>query len=353
MRILITGGAGFIGVNLIRLILDRSAHTVLNIDKLCFPGSIHTVRQFEGSNRYQFMRADICDSHALRQAFDAFRPDAVMHLAAESHVDRSIDNPDNFIQSNIIGTYRLLETALQYWRRLDSAAGENFRFHHISTDEVYGSLKPRDPEFSETTAYDPSSPYSASKAASDHLAMAWHKTYGLPVVLSNCGNNYGPYQFPEKLIPLMILKALNGESMPVYGQGANIRDWLYVVDHADALIKVLEQGQLGESYNIGGRSEIDNISLIKLLCGVLDELLPESNHRPHANLISFVTDRPGHDYRYAINTDKIVTQLGWKPRYDLENGLRETVSWYLDNLTWCEQVMENIYQGQRLGLGER
>lgn len=350
MRILVTGGAGFIGSNLIRFILDRTEHVVFNVDKLCFPGSIHTIRQFEDNNRYHFAQQDICDVEAMREIFTSFMPEAIMHLAAESHVDRSIDNPANFIQSNIIGTYGLLELSRDYWQQLDKASRKRFRFHHVSTDEVYGSLNQNDPAFTESTAYHPSSPYSASKASSDHLVMAWQCTYELPVVLSNCSNNYGPYQFPEKLIPLMIIKAVNGEPLPVYGKGDNVRDWLFVEDHAEALLTVLEKGICGNTYNIGGNSEISNIDLVRLICGLLDELMPRSTYLPHANLIDFVADRPGHDYRYAMDIKKISTQLGWSPRHSLEAGLDKTVRWYLENLQWCNLVMEGSYQGQRLGL---
>jgi dTDP-glucose 4,6-dehydratase len=303
----------------------------------------------EAHPNYVFEKADICDADKMAELFQAYQPTAVMHLAAESHVDRSIDGPADFIETNIVGTYTLLEATRKYWGQLDNEAAQSFRFHHISTDEVFGSLG-EEGLFTENSQYQPNSPYSASKASSDHLVRAWHHTYGLPVVMTNCSNNYGPYQFPEKLIPLMINNALAGKALPVYGSGENIRDWLYVDDHADALQLVLEQGELGESYNIGGFNEHTNLDVVHTLCDILDELLPESPHTPHKNLIEFVTDRPGHDQRYAIDATKINQELGWKPNETFATGLRKTVEWYLTNREWNEHVLDGSYQQQRLGL---
>ena len=346
-RIIVTGGAGFIGSAVIRQLLAETNAFVVNLDKLTYAANLASLPGAEGHPRYVFERADICDAAALRRIFAAHRPDAVMHLAAESHVDRSIDGPGAFIDTNITGTYRLLEAARAYWLGLESEARADFRFHHISTDEVFGSLGPEG-LFTETTPYQPRSPYSASKAASDHLVRAWAETYGLPVVMTNCSNNYGPYQFPEKLIPLMILKGLAGQPLPVYGKGENVRDWLYVEDHARALRLVLERGRVGESYNIGGNCERTNLTVVRTLTALLDELNPAG--APHERLISFVADRPGHDLRYAIDAGKIARELGWRPRESFETGLRKTVDWYLANRPWWQAIADGSYQGQRLGL---
>lgn len=350
MKILLTGGAGFIGSAVIRYLLERTDHEVVNVDKLSYSGSRATLAAIGNDGRHHFEQEDICDGAALSRIFETHRPHAVMHLAAESHVDRSIDRPADFIQSNIVGTYQLLETSLAYWKDLDEQAGKGFRFHHISTDEVYGALELDGPAFTETTAYAPNSPYAASKAASDHLVHAWHRTYGLPMVLSNCSNNYGPFQYPEKLIPLCIMKAIQGEQIPVYGSGENVRDWLYVEDHAEALYRVLSDGRTGERYNVGGDCELSNLALVKRLCAVLDELRPDDPVVPHEKLITHVTDRPGHDFRYAIDASKIHQDLGWRPATDFDTGLRKTVAWYLDNLEWCQSVTQGAYSGERLGL---
>ena len=349
MKILITGGAGFIGSAVVRQYITETDATVVNVDKLTYAGNLESVAEVADSARYHFEKVDICDAPALQQLFERYRPDAVMHLAAESHVDRSIDGPAQFIETNILGTYTLLEAARNYWQTLPDAAQTHFRFHHISTDEVYGTLGPEG-YFTEETPYQPNSPYSASKAASDHLVRAWHHTYGLPVVTTNCSNNYGPYHFPEKLIPLVIIKALRGEALPIYGKGDNIRDWLYVEDHARALRLVLEKGRLGETYNIGGHNERTNLQVVETICAHLDELLPDAQFVPHASLISFVTDRPGHDKRYAIDAGKLERELGWRPAETFESGLRKTVEWYLNNRTWWERVLSGAYQGERLGL---
>ena len=395
MKVIVTGGAGFIGSNLVRLLVS-CGHQVLNIDKLTYAGNPRSLADLTNHPAHQLLQADICDASAMRAAFTGFQPHWVMHLAAESHVDRSIDGPGAFIHTNIIGTYTLLEAALEYWRNLpeeengDQRAGDSarqsedkgrkpsyplstichppsrksFRFLHVSTDEVYGSLGATG-HFTESTAYDPHSPYSASKASSDHLARAWHDTYGLPVIVTNCSNNYGPFQFPEKLIPVVILKALRREPIPVYGKGENIRDWLYVEDHADALITAISRGTPGQTYNIGGNNELKNIDLVRMLCRILDELLPQrgiypAHHAPSAtpagpcpssseSLITFVTDRPGHDLRYAIDAAKIRDLLGWQPQQDHQSGFRKTVAWYLENETWWQPILSGTYQLQRLG----
>ncbi len=351
MRLLITGGAGFIGSALIRHLIAETDYEILNIDKLTYAGNLESLTSVATSPRYRFVQADICDAAAMAAAFAEFKPTAVMHLAAESHVDRSIDGPGDFIQTNVVGTYTLLEATRQYWGQLDTEEQASFRFHHISTDEVYGSLGDTG-LFTETMPYEPNSPYSASKAGSDHLVRAWHHTYGLPTLLTNCSNNYGPYQFPEKLLPLMISNAQLGKALPIYGQGDNIRDWLFVDDHARALQVVLETGVVGECYNIGGFNEHTNLDVVHRLCAILDELLPDSPHVPHQGLITFVTDRPGHDQRYAIDASKIERELGWRPEETFESGLRKTVQWYLDNKQWCEHVLDGSYQQQRLGLQE-
>jgi len=346
MKLLVTGGAGFIGSAVVRLAVARG-HQVVNLDALTYAACLQNVAAIADSPLYAFEHADIRDRAALDRIFAAHRPDAVMHLAAESHVDRSIDGPGDFIDTNITGTFNMLEAARKYW--MAQGRPEGFRFHHISTDEVFGSL-PSDPsvKFTETTAYDPRSPYSASKAASDHLVRAWHETYGLPVVLSNCSNNYGPYHFPEKLIPVVILNALAGKPLPIYGDGSNVRDWLYVEDHADALLLVASQGQVGRSYNIGGENERTNLQLVQTICGILDRLRPRETGA-YADLITFVTDRPGHDARYAIDPSRIRTELGWRPSVSVEEGLERTVRWYLENEDWWLPLLARQGVGQRLG----
>lgn len=343
MKILITGGAGFIGSAVVRLAIARGHH-VVNLDALTYAANLENVAEAAQSDRYAFEQADIRDRAALDRILAQHRPDAIMHLAAESHVDRSIDGPAAFVETNVIGTFNMLEAARAYW----TAQGrpDSFRFHHISTDEVFGSLGETG-QFTETTPYDPRSPYSASKAGSDHLVRAWAETYGLPVVLTNCSNNYGPYHFPEKLVPVVILKALSGQPIPVYGDGGNIRDWLYVEDHADALLLVLEKGQLNRSYNIGGENEATNIDLVRTICAHMDELHPTG--APHAELITFVTDRPGHDRRYAIDPTRIRTELGWRPSVTVEEGLRRTVEWYLANRDWWQPLLDRDGVGKRLG----
>ncbi len=364
MRVLITGGAGFIGSAVIRYAIQTLGWQVLNVDKLTYAGNLSTLCKIENRPEYHFLRADIGDREAMRRAFFEFRPNVVMHLAAESHVDRSIDGPATFIQTNIVGTYTMLDVALEYWKTLpvdlsdrdvpntnapDATCQSRFRFHHISTDEVYGSLGASG-LFTETTAYDPRSPYSASKASSDHLVKAWFHTYGLPTVVTNCSNNYGPYHFPEKLIPLIILNALERKPLPVYGKGENIRDWLYVEDHAKALTLVVQRGRPGETYNIGGRNERKNIDVVRTVCRILDELRPSSEGK-YEELITFVPDRPGHDLRYAIDATKLETELGWRAAETFDTGIRKTVQWYLDNAWWWQPIRDQKYAGQRLGNG--
>ena len=344
MRILITGGAGFIGSALIRHLIENTEHEVLNLDKLTYAGNLESLTSIASNSRYEFVQADIVDQATVSAVLARFEPQAIMHLAAESHVDRSIDGPSDFIQTNIVGTYSLLEAARAYWQKLDEPAKRAFRFHHISTDEVYGDLHGVDDLFTETTPYAPSSPYSASKAASDHLVRAWQRTYGLPTLVTNCSNNYGPCHFPEKLIPLIILNALEGKALPIYGKGNQIRDWLYVEDHARALYQVVTEGEVGETYNIGGHNEKQNIEVVHTVCALLDELCPQSPHRPHAQLITHVQDRPGHDVRYAIDASKIQRELGWTPVETFESGIRKTVQWYLDNPEWVNRVKSGAYQ---------
>ncbi|MGD8570311.1 MAG: dTDP-glucose 4,6-dehydratase [Gammaproteobacteria bacterium] len=349
--LMVTGGAGFIGSALVRHLIQTTDIKIVNVDALTYAGNLESLNSVESHSNYCFEQVDICDAQQVNRLFQQYKPDAIMHLAAESHVDRSIDGPAAFIDTNIIGTYNLLEAARAYWKDLAKAAKQQFRFHHISTDEVYGSL-PATGYFVETSPYQPNSPYSASKASSDHLVKAWHHTYGLPVILTNCSNNYGPYQFPEKLIPLMILNALEGKPLPVYGKGDNIRDWLYVDDHVKALIVALTKGAVGETYNIGGHNEKTNLEVVKAVCALLDELVPDSPHKPHESLVVFVEDRPGHDQRYAIDASKIKNDLGWEPEETFETGLRKTVQWYLENREWCRHVQDGSYQRERLGTGQ-
>ena len=357
MKILITGGAGFIGSALIRHIINNTQDSVVNVDKLTYAGNLESLLEISDSNRYCFEQADICNRLELERIFSEHKPDAVMHLAAESHVDRSIDGPAAFIQTNIIGTFNLLEAAKKYWLMLPPKNKASFRFHHISTDEVYGDLDGTTDLFTEITSYKPSSPYSASKASSDHLVLAWLRTYGLPTMITNCSNNYGPYHFPEKLIPLVILNALEGKPLPIYGKGEQIRDWLFVEDHARALYKVVTEGKVGETYNVGGHNEKKNIEVVKLICAILDELVPISEpptfttsaFTEYSSLITYVTDRPGHDIRYAIDASKIEQELGWKPEETFETGLRKTVEWYLANKIWCQNVQNGSYQRESLG----
>jgi dTDP-glucose 4,6-dehydratase len=352
MRFMVTGGAGFIGSAVIRHLINETDHQVLNVDSLTYAGNLESLTDVTNHARYQFEPVDICDRNEIARLFKAYRPHIVMHLAAESHVDRSIDGPADFIQTNIVGTSVLLEQARSYWQSLEEKEKASFRFHHISTDEVYGSLG-QDGLFTEETAYDPSSPYSASKASSDHLVRAWYRTFGLPVVITNCSNNYGPYQFPEKLIPLMILNALSGKPLPIYGEGDQIRDWLYVDDHARALCLIATTGLLGETYNIGGHNEKTNMEVVQTLCDILDELAPDHPNgiKQYSDLITYVEDRPGHDLRYAIDAEKIERDLGWRPDETFETGIRKTVEWYLNNRNWWERVLDGSYRGERLGLG--
>ncbi|MQT14258.1 dTDP-glucose 4,6-dehydratase [Segnochrobactrum spirostomi] len=347
MRIIVTGGAGFIGSALCRHLARETEAEIVNVDKLTYAGNLASLTEIGNHPRYRFVKEDICDYGAMASLIEEVKPDGIMHLAAESHVDRSIAGSKAFVETNVLGTHALLEGARRYWSGLSGPAKENFRFLHVSTDEVYGSLGP-DGLFTETTPYDPSSPYSASKAASDHLAIAWQRTYGLPVVVSNCSNNYGPYHFPEKLIPLVILNALDGKPLPVYGDGSNVRDWLYVEDHARALHLILSKGRPGETYNVGGRNERSNIEVVRTICATLDRLRPTG--APHDRLITFVTDRPGHDHRYAIDATKLETELGWRARETFETGLARTVRWYLDNEWWWRPLRDGVYGGERLGL---
>ncbi len=349
LRVLVTGGAGFIGSALVRRLISQSNHRVLNFDKLTYAATLTSLASVSDDPRYSFVKADICDAQAVGEAFEAFDPDVVVHLAAESHVDRSIDAPGEFIQTNVVGTYTLLQGALRHFRALSADRQSSFRFHHVSTDEVFGSLGPAG-YFTETTSYDPRSPYSSSKAASDHLTQAWHHTYGLPVVLTNCSNNYGPFHFPEKLIPLMIIKALAGENLPVYGKGDNVRDWLFVEDHAEALQRVFEAGTPGESYNVGGSSERTNIHVVETICSILDRLRPREDGKTYEEQISFVTDRPGHDQRYAIDAAKLKEKLGWTPRNSFETGIEQTVRWYLDNESWWRAILDGTDAAARRGL---
>lgn len=356
--ILVTGGAGFIGSAVVRELINHTQHKVVNVDKLTYAGNLESLKTVDQSERYAFEQVDICDAAEIKRVFNIHQPDIVMHLAAESHVDRSIDGPGEFIQTNIVGTYSLLEQARGYFNELGGDKKTGFRFHHISTDEVYGDLPHPDeveesqknklPMFTEETAYEPSSPYSASKAGSDHLVRAWNRTFGLPTLVTNCSNNYGPYHFPEKLIPLVILNALDGKDLPIYGKGNQIRDWLYVKDHARALIKVATEGQVGETYNIGGHNEKQNIEVVQTICEILNELVPKETK--YQEQITYVADRPGHDMRYAIDASKIQKELGWTPEETFESGIKKTVEWYLDNLDWCQNVQDGSYQRERLGI---
>ena len=349
-RIIVTGGAGFIGSAVIRKLIATRSWEVLNLDKLTYAGNLESLATVENNPRYKFVKADICDRDHVRKIFQDYNPSGIIHLAAESHVDRSIDGPREFIETNILGTYNLLEASRAYWNDLSEPDKANFKFHHVSTDEVYGSLGDTG-FFTEETPYQPNSPYSASKASSDHLVRAWHETYHLPVVTTNCSNNYGPYHFPEKLIPLVILNALEGKPLPVYGKGENVRDWLFVDDHAEALLTVFEKGKVGQTYNIGGNNEKKNIDVVKTICVLLDEMRPRAGGHKYDELITYVKDRPGHDLRYAIDANKIMRDLGWKPSETFESGIRKTLTWYLENHTWCQHVQDGSYRRERLGLG--
>jgi dTDP-glucose 4,6-dehydratase len=348
MKVIVTGGAGFIGSAVCRLMTGLRGYEVLNIDKLTYAGDLRTLASISARDNYHFAHQDICNRDAIVKLFDEFQPDAVMHLAAESHVDRSIDGPADFIQTNVVGTFTLLDVARAYFDKLPTDKRSKFRFHHISTDEVYGSLG-SEGLFTEETAYAPTSPYSASKASSDHLVQAWHHTYGLPIVISNCSNNYGPYQFPEKLIPLMALNLLHGKKLPVYGEGLNTRDWLHVEDHAEALVKILTEGRIGEKYNVGGCNELTNIDVVKRIFDTAQEIVPGIPFESFDEAVTYVKDRPGHDWRYAIDPTKMQTELGWKPKYDFETGLRQTIEWYVNNRDWWEPILKNKYAGERLG----
>jgi dTDP-glucose 4,6-dehydratase len=345
--ILITGGAGFIGSAVVRHIIENTNDSIVNVDCLTYAGNLESIATVAADPRYHFVQADICDAQAMTDVFEKYQPNAVMHLAAESHVDRSIDGPDDFMQTNLLGTFTLLQAARNHWDTLSGKERENFRFIHVSTDEVFGSLSQDDGAFTETTAYDPSSPYSASKAGSDHLARAWHRTYGLPVIVTNCSNNYGPFQFPEKLIPLVTLKGLAGEAIPVYGKGDNVRDWLYVDDHVSALDSVLRNGLPGATYNIGGQCELSNLDVVNSICDILDKFRPEK--APHKDLIEFVKDRPGHDFRYAMDISNINRELDWSPAESFATGLAKTVQWYIDNPEWWQAILDGSYQLERLG----
>ena len=354
-KLLITGGAGFIGSAVIRHIINNTEHHVVNVDKLTYAGNLESLTSIEDNERYVFEQVDICDASEIRRVFNEYQPDIVMHLAAESHVDRSIDGPGEFIQTNIVGTYVLLEEARDYWSNIDDNKKETFRFHHVSTDEVYGDLEGMDDLFTEDTPYAPSSPYSAAKASSDHLVRAWQRTFKFPTLITNCSNNYGPYQFPEKLIPLIILNALEGKDLPIYGDGKQIRDWLYVDDHARALLHVALTGEIGETYNIGGHNEMQNIDVVKTVCSILDELIPSEldGIGNYKELITYVTDRAGHDVRYAIDASKIADELEWVPDETFESGIKKTIRWYLDNMTWCQHVQDGSYMRERLGVIEK
>lgn len=348
MKVIVTGGAGFIGSAVCRLMAGLKGYEVLNIDKLTYAGDLRTLASISERDNYHFAHQDICNREAIIKLFDEFQPDAVMHLAAESHVDRSIDGPGDFIQTNVVGTFTLLEVARAYYEKLPNDRRAKFRFHHISTDEVYGSLG-SEGLFTEETAYAPTSPYSASKASSDHLVQAWYHTYGLPIVISNCSNNYGPFQFPEKLIPLMVLNLLHGKKLPVYGEGLNTRDWLHVEDHAEALVKILTEGRVGEKYNVGGCNELTNIEVVNRIFDTVGEIVTDISFENFDDAVTYVKDRPGHDWRYAIDPTKMQTELGWKPKYDFDSGLRQTVEWYVNNRAWWEPILQTKYAGERLG----
>ncbi len=350
--LLVTGGAGFIGSEVVRMLIRETRARVVNADRLTYAANLDSLLEVSDSSRYTLEQVDIADRSAVRALFDRHRPDAVLHLAAESHVDRSIEGPDEFIQTNLVGTFVMVEEARRHWSRLDPAAADRFRFLHVSTDEVFGSLGDTG-AFHPETPYDPSSPYSATKAGADHLVRAWHRTYGLPVLVTNCSNNFGPYQFPEKLIPLMIIKALRREALPVYGKGENVRDWLHVADHADALLRVLERGRVGETYLVGGHGERRNLDVVEAICDLVDELAPEGKTLPRRTLIRFVEDRPGHDLRYAVDSTRTEEEVGWRPSRSFEEGLRETVNWYLENEWWWERVLSGNYRGERLGLAAK
>ncbi|MCK4842920.1 MAG: dTDP-glucose 4,6-dehydratase [Methylococcales bacterium] len=349
--ILVTGGAGFIGSAVIRHLINDSSLNVINVDKLTYAGNLESLKEVDSHERYHFEQVDVCDVAEIKRVIERYQPDIIMHLAAESHVDRSIDGPGEFMQTNIIGTYNMLEQARAYWSKLEDSKKDSFRFHHISTDEVYGDLEGTNDLFTEITPYAPSSPYSASKASSDHLVRAWQRTYGLPTVLTNCSNNYGPYHFPEKLIPLVILNALEGKPLPIYGKGNQIRDWLFVEDHAKALVQVATKGKVGETYNIGGHNEKQNIEVVKIICELLEELVPNkpAGVKAYSELITYVQDRAGHDLRYAIDASKIEKELGWTPQETFETGIKKTVQWYLANQQWCQHVQDGSYQRERLG----